>query len=238
MTTSKWILCVIAASATSSYVTFHINQLNQNEFGAASSIENFSHLKSSNINSTEQHQELAKKTDSTRDNCEINIDQTARIPTYTGANNANQAQPTKIEELQFAYEKKQNEIASFREFIERTGDSSLSVISDNYDSEPIDPVWARSKEDELLALLDTNETLQNTTPLELSCKSQNCRLILSAHDGNQGESLYSAFKNEALQGSDENKKQVISYFSNPNSGEIHIYLSKSNVSALLDGKRD
>ncbi|MDZ4260905.1 MAG: hypothetical protein U1B30_01050 [Pseudomonadota bacterium] len=238
MTTTKWIISIIAASAISSYATFHLNQPNQNELDAASNIENLSHLKFSNINSTEQRHELEKKTDSARDNCEINLNQTALLPADTGANNPNQAQPARIEDLQFAYEQKQNKIASFREFIERTGDSSLSVISDNYDSEQVDPVWARSKEDELLALLDTNETLQNTAPLELSCKSQNCRLILSAHDGSQGESLYSAFKNEVLQGSDENKKQVISYFRNPDSGEIHIYLSKNNVDALLDGKRN
>jgi hypothetical protein len=238
MTTAKWILCVIAASVTSSYVTFHLNQSNQNEFDAASSIENFSHLQSADINSAEQRQELTKKAKSTRDNCEINLNQTARRTANTDANNTSQAQPARFEELQFAYEKKQNEIASFREFIQRTGDGALSVISKNYDSEPIDPEWARSKENELLAILDTNKTLQNTAPLELSCKSQNCRLILSAQDGNQGESLYSAFKNDALLGSDENKKQVISYFNNPDSDEIHIYLSKSTVSTLLDGKLD
>jgi len=238
MTTTKWIISIIAASAISSYVTFRLNQSNQNELSAASNIENFSHLKPSNINSIEQHQELAKKTDSARDICEINLNQTAHLLADTGAINTNQAQPAKTEDLQFAYEQKQNEISSFREFIGRTGDSSLSVISDNYESEPVDPEWARSKEDELLALLDTSETLQNMAPLELSCKSQNCRLILSAHDGNQGESLYSTFKDEALRGSDENQRQVISYFSNPGSGEIHIYLSKNTVSTLLNGKMD
>lgn len=238
MTTAKWIISIIAASAISSYTTFHLNQPNQNELDAASNIENFSHLKSFNINSTEQHQELAKKTDSTRDNCDINLNQAARLPADTDVNNTNQAQPIRTEDLQFAYEKKQNEIASFREFIERKGDGVLSAISKNYDSEPIDPAWARSKEDELLALLETSETLQNTAPLELSCKSQNCRLILTAHDGNQGESLYSTFKDEALRGSDENKRQVISYFSNPDSDEIHIYLSKNTVSTLLNGKMD
>jgi len=238
MTTAKWILCVIAASVISSYVTFHLNQSNQNEFDAVSNIENFSHIKSPSINPAEQSQELTRETDSTRDNGEINLNQTARLSADTSANNANQALPASIEDLQFAYEKKQNEIASFREFIQRTGDGVLSTISKNYDSEPLDPEWARSKEDELLAILDTNETLQNTAPLELSCKSQNCRLILSAHDGNQGESLYSAFKNEALQGSDENQKQVISYFSNPDSGEIHIYLSKNTVTTLLEEKMD
>jgi hypothetical protein len=63
-------------------------------------------------------------------------------------------------------------------------------------------------------------------------------LVLSAHDEIQGQSLYSAFKNEALKGSDENKKQLISYFSNLDKGEVQIYLSKSNISALLGGKME
>lgn len=241
MTTIKWMMSIVAASAISSYATFHLIQPNQNELDAASSIENSRQLNAANISATEQHQELAKTkntTGSTSDNCEKNPNQTAHLPADTDANNVNQAQPARTEDLQFAYEQKQNEIAAVREFFERSGDSSLSVISDNYDSEPLDPQWARSKEDELLALLDTSETLQNTAPLELSCKSQNCRLVLSAHDENQGESLYSAFKDEALQGSDENKKQVVSYFRNPDRGEIHIYLSKSSFSNLLNREMD
>jgi len=237
MTTAKWILCIIAASATSSYVTFHLNQINQNELVAASNIENSSQQKAANINATEQHQELAN-TKTTAGNHEINVNQTASLLAETLTNNVNQVQPAKIEDLQFVYEKNQNEITSFREFTERTGNRVLSVISKNYDSEPIDPEWARSKEDELLALLDNSKTLQNSAPLELSCKSQNCRLILSSHDESQSQSLYNAFREEALQGSDENKKQVISYFNNPDRGEIQIYLSKNTVRALLDGKME
>lgn len=238
MTTTKWILCVIAASITSSYVTFLLNKPIQNELNVTSNIENFNHRNYSNINSTEQSQELAKNTDSTRNNCTPTPNQTARHLADIGANNADQVQPVSIEDLQLSYEKKQNEINSFREFIQKNGDSVLSVISKSYESEPIDPTWARSKEDELLALLETNETLQNTAPLELSCKSKNCRLVLSVQDGNQGESLYNAFRSDALKGSDENKNQVISYFSNPNNREIHIYLSQSTVSTLLNGKMD
>lgn len=234
MTTVKWIICVIFSALTSSYITFHLNQANKDDSYIAPPV---SHLQSSNTTSMDQRQSSEKIVDSARGN----LNQTAQPPTDTNTNNANQillTQSVGVEDLQFAYEKKQNEIASFRQFIERTGNSALSVISNNYDSEPLDPEWARSKEDELLAILDTNKTLQNTAPLELSCKSQNCRLILSAQDGNQGESLYSAFKNEVLQGSDENKKQVISYFNNPDNGEVHIYLSKNTVSTLLEGKMD
>lgn len=244
MTTNKWIICLIAAAAISSYVTIYINQPNKNKLDNASCIENSNQPKYFAINATEQHHELEKERKQTgcnHNNCEITLNNTAQHPAGTSVDTTNQAsltQPTRIEDLQFAYEKKQNEIASFREFIETAGEKSLDAISSNYAAEPLDPVWARSKEDELLAMLDSNETLQNTAPLELSCKSENCRLILSTHDGDQGESLYSAFKNGALQGSDENKKQVISYFSNPDSGEIHIYLSKNTANTLLDRKMD
>lgn len=237
MTTGKWILCVIAASVTSSYATFHLNQPNKNELSDASIIESFSTLKPSTIHSKNEHQKLVQKIDYASNGCDKNVNKVNNSADI-GDNNTSDEHQASIEDAQFAYEKKQNEIASFREFIEKSGDSSLNIISGNYESEPIDPVWARSKEDELLALLDTSESFQNTTPIELSCKSQNCRLVLSSHDGNQGESFYSAFKNEALKGSDENKKQAVSYFSNPASGEIHIYLSKSNVSALINGKRE
>lgn len=234
MTTTKWIMCVITTAIISSCITFHLNKIDQNE---AYITPNVSHLKSSNINSTNHSQSSEKNFSITRED----LNQTAQMPVDLTPYNINQApdaQPGIIENLQLAYEKKQNEIASFRQFIERTTNNTLSVISNNYDSEPIEPEWARSKEDELLAILDTNETLHNTAPLELSCKSQNCRLILSAQDGIQGESLYIAFKNEVLQGSDENKKQVISYFSNPDNGEVHIYLSKNTVSTLLEGNMD
>jgi len=234
MTTTKWILCAIVASATSSYITFHLVKSSQNELGAASSIENSSHLKAPDIAIAEQHQE-SKTINNIHENHEVNINQIKPVPIDAGTN---QPQQVKIEDLQFAYEKQQNEIALFREFTERTGRNSLSVINKNYDSEPVDPEWAGSKENELLALLSSNETLQNMTPLELSCKSQNCRLVLSARDENQGQSLYSAFKDEALKGSDENKKQLISYFNNPDRSEIQIYLSKSSTNALLNGHMD
>jgi len=235
MTTAKWILCLIAASVISSYVTFQINQPNQKESDAAPIVEN----SSLSINATKQRQNLAEMkttTDIAQDSNEINLKKNPTLSTETDIDNSNQTQPPKIEDLQFAYEKKQNEIASFREFTEKNGDGVLSVITKNYDSEPVDSEWARSKEEELLALMDTNKTLQNAAPLELSCKSQNCRLVLSVHDENQSQSLYSAFRDGALQGSDENKKQVISYFNNPERGEIHIYLSKSTVRELIDGK--
>jgi len=235
MTTAKWILCLIAASVISSYVTFQINQPNQKESDAAPIVEN----SSLSINATKQRQNLAEMkttTDIAQDSNEINLKKNPTLSTETDIDNSNQTQPPKIEDLQFAYEKKQNEIASFREFTEKNGDGVLSVITKNYDSEPVDSEWARSKEEELLALMDTNKTLQNAAPLELSCKSQNCRLVLSVHDENQSQLLYSAFKDGALQGSDENKKQVISYFNNPERGEIHIYLSKSTVRELIDGK--
>ena len=235
MTTAKWILCLIAASVISSYVTFQINQPNQKESDAAPIVEN----SSLSINATKQRQNLAEiktTTDIAQDSNEINLKKNPTLSTETDIDNSNQTQPPKIEDLQFAYEKKQNEIASFREFTEKNGDGVLSVITKNYDSEPVDSEWARSKEEELLALMDTNKTLQNAAPLELSCKSQNCRLVLSVHDENQSQLLYSAFKDGALQGSDENKKQVISYFNNPERGEIHIYLSKSTVRELIDGK--
>lgn len=238
MTTTKWILCVIAASATSSYATLYFFQPNQNELSAASSIENFSDLKSSTTHATGEHQEFAKENDHSSDNCEKKLNNIAQPFVDTSVNNPNEGQQASIEDVQLAYEKKQNEVASFREFIQRTGDSVLNVITKNYDSEPIDPEWARSKEDELLALLETSETLQNSAPLELSCKSQNCRLVLAVQDTDQGEFLYDAFKNDALKGSDENKKQAISYFSNPNDREIHIYLSKNTVNTLLDVKMD
>lgn len=244
MTTTKWILTVIAASAISSYVTFKLNQSNQNDLDATPGIEFSSRLKFESTNATEQHQEFVKTNKTAgdiQDNYDIKINKIAHHNADIDANHALQeslSQPTNIEDLQFAYEKKQNEISSFRNFIERTGDGALSVISKNYNSESIDPAWARSKEDELLALLDNNETLRNIAPLDLSCKSQNCRLILSAHDGAQGESLYNAFKNEALQGSDENKKQVVSYFTDLDSGEIHIYLSKNTTHPLLNVKMD
>jgi hypothetical protein len=238
MTTAKWILCVIAASAISSYATFHLNQSNQNESGIAPSIENFSTLHTSIKHQKDEHQELAKNNDAASDSCNKSINKTVNSQPEKMAINQNKAQRVSADNLQLAYEKKQNEMNSFREFIQKNGDSVLSVISKSYESEPIDPTWARSKEDELLALLETNDTLQNTAPLELSCKSKNCRLVLSVQDGNQGESLYNAFRSDALKGSDENKNQVISYFSNPNNREIHIYLSQSTVSTLLDGKMD
>lgn len=237
VTTTKWIIAIITTAITSSYATSHFNQYNQIESSATLNKKFSSNPSSSPSVAIVQHSNFisAEKT-FTRDNCEKQFGQVKVAQTNTDKINSNPAAPN-LEEMQFAYEKKQAEIAAFREFTERAGDNVVSVISNNYNAEPIDPEWARSKEDELLTLLNNNETLRNTTPLELSCKSQNCRLILSAQDENQGESLYSAFKSDALQGSDENKKQVISYFSNPDSNEIHIYLSKSTFNELLEERK-
>jgi hypothetical protein len=242
MTPAKFIMSIVAAAATSSYVTFYFSQPQPSELNSVLNMENSSYFGNQNISATEQRPNLpdTKETSSTsRAECERRFGQLGHLLNDTDAKNSTKApptQPARIQDLQLAYEKKQNEISSFREFIERTGEKSLDIVSDNYASEPIDSVWAGSKEEELNAIFNSNEALQNSAPLELSCKSQNCRVILSAYDDDQAQSLYSAFKNEALKGNDENKNQIVSFFNDPKSSEIYIYLSKNTSRTLLDGK--
>ena len=238
MTTSKWILSIIAASAASSYLTFHFNDASLGKSHAASNIQNSSHLQAANT--SKQHlgfSDTNKTSANKREDCEKYIAEAGKALTDKDTDAAIDSPPRDfgtVEELQFSYEKKQNEISSFREFVKNAGDDALHVISENYSLEPIDPEWAGPKENELQALFSSNEVLQDSNPLELSCKSQNCRVVLSSYNEDQAESLYSAFKDEALRGSDENKKQIVTYFSDPNSGEIYLYLSKSTSRTLFD----
>lgn len=238
MTTTKWIISIIVASAASSYITFHFNDTSPSESNAALNIEDSGDLQVVGTSGQRlEFSDIKKARTSNRDDCERNFEKTEKTLVDAHTDNANKAPltaPARIEDLQFSYEKKQNEISSFRNFVGRTGEDSLNVISENYSSEPIDPDWAGPKEDELQTLFSTNEILQKSSPLELSCKSQNCRVVLSFYNEDQAESLYSAFKNEALKGNDENKKQIVTYFSDPSSGEIYLYLSKSTSRTLFD----
>lgn len=105
MTTAKWILCVIAASAISSYTTFHLNQSNQNESGIAPSIENFSALHTSIKHQKNETQELAKNSDAAFDSCNKNINKKLNSQPEKMTINQNKELLVSADNLQLAYEK-------------------------------------------------------------------------------------------------------------------------------------
>ena len=127
----------------------------------------------------------------------------------------------------------QDHISAFRNQLDKIKDASpLEYIQQRYASEPLDYEWAIDKENAILTLFDTSENLHSFMPLDVSCKSKNCQIVLAAGDEQQTDFMYDAL----LKAVTSNRKfpdQTVSYFADPAAGQMIVYVSRNDVLDLL-----
>ena len=127
----------------------------------------------------------------------------------------------------------EGQIAAFRNQLDKIKDASpLEFIQNRYASEPLDYEWAANKENAILSLFDTSENLHTFKPLDISCKSKNCQIILAAGDQQQTDLMYGAML-KAVTTHQDFPNQTVSYFSDPAAGQVIIYVSQNGVMDLL-----
>ena len=127
----------------------------------------------------------------------------------------------------------EDQIAAFRSQLDKIKDASpLEFIQNRYASEPLNYEWAVNKESAILSLFDTSENLHTFKPLDISCKSKNCQIILAAGDQQQTDFMYGAML-KAVTAHQDSPNQTVSYFSDPAAGQMIIYVSQDGVMDLV-----
>lgn len=127
----------------------------------------------------------------------------------------------------------EDQINAFRTQLDKIKDASpLEFIQNRYASEPLDYEWAANKENAILSLFDTSENLHTFMPLDVSCKSKNCQIILAAGDDQQTDFMYDALL-KAVTANQNFPNQTVSYFSDPAAGQMIVYVSQDGVLDLL-----
>lgn len=127
----------------------------------------------------------------------------------------------------------QDHIKAFRNQLDKIKDSSpLEYIQQRYASEPLDYEWAIDKENAILTLFDTSENLHSFMPLDVSCKSKNCQIVLAVGDEQQTDFMYDALL-KAVTSNRNFPDQTVSYFADPAAGQMIVYVSQNGVQDLL-----
>ncbi|MGM8226657.1 hypothetical protein ACSV5M_08745 [Cellvibrio sp. ARAG 10.3] len=127
----------------------------------------------------------------------------------------------------------QDQINAFRNQLDKLKDASpLQHIQQRYTAEPVDYEWAIDKENAILTLFDTSENLHSFMPLDVSCKSKNCEIVLAAGDEQQTDFMYDALL-KAVTSNRNFPDQTVSYFADPATGQMIVYVSRNGVLDLL-----
>ncbi|MBU2984980.1 hypothetical protein KO528_06445 [Saccharophagus degradans] len=119
----------------------------------------------------------------------------------------------------------QQAISTFTNFIDETAKSGISPIdaaNERFESEPVDYDWAKPREDELYATFERVESLQSTSPLSVSCKTNNCKVVLPITNSEEAENITSNFTQALV---DEGLETSVTYFIDESSGEAVFYLA-------------
>lgn len=144
----------------------------------------------------------------------------------------NEPQPPKMSLDQLRHQEAQ--VKSFRENIAAIeGESPLQAVKREYQSQPVDYQWAIQKEEQLLSLFESQASLSKYAPLDVSCKSETCQVVMAAETAQQGKAIYDAFLNANNQQASGKTNTSISYFNDPENGQLVMYTSERGVQALF-----
>lgn len=126
------------------------------------------------------------------------------------------------------------QVQNFKENIATIeGESPLQAVKREYQSQPVDYQWAMQKEEQLLSLFESQAALGKYAPLDVSCRSETCQVVMAAETAQQGKVIYDAFLKANNQESGEKTNTSVSYFNDPENGQLVMYTSKKGVQALF-----
>lgn len=119
----------------------------------------------------------------------------------------------------------QQHINSFREFV--AADHKKPVIEEanlRFEAETIDYQWAAEHEDKLFSVFADTASLADYVPSHMSCRSATCKIVIPAQDDLSAEDAYRLVW-QSLIHQNSNPNNTITYFRNPEKGEVVMYLS-------------
>lgn len=143
--------------------------------------------------------------------------------------------PSEAINIRQRIERETRNINFFRQFLKNKSPSEVIIsLEEKYTQEDVDYEWSSSKEQSLLSLFNTDKNLSTYSPLNLSCKSSSCKVTMAAQDNTQAKIISQHFLNAVLSTNQENPEQTVSSFSDPETGELIMYVSQNGNRNLFD----
>ena len=126
-----------------------------------------------------------------------------------------------IDELVKAREQQQQHIDSFRKFAAAEHKQPLiEEANHRYEAEVVDYQWAAAQEDKLLSVFTESPSLSSYAPTQMSCRSSTCKFIIPSQDDTTADEAYQAVRQTLA-----DQVNSITYFRNPDKGEVVMYIS-------------
>jgi len=144
------------------------------------------------------------------------------------------------QEIYERVDEKRRHMDAMRNFLSsHAGGNYNEALQQQYESEEINYDWALQKEDQIYQILNSSEALSYIAPLDVSCRSQNCQVVLPRNDQAQAKELFDSFLNATKASAvDGSPALTASYFSDLDSGELTFYISEAGNSSLFEQREN
>jgi hypothetical protein len=121
----------------------------------------------------------------------------------------------------------------FSGLVDGDADSVNTKMENRFYAEDWNQAWAGSREQSIRALFETNTALDGMAPLQVTCRSKNCQVVLAATDPQQVRELARKFMQAATRGDVGMRDQVVSFFPDVAAGRLVFYLSENGNTDLF-----
>jgi hypothetical protein len=106
-------------------------------------------------------------------------------------------------------------------------------IENRFYAEDWNQQWAGSREQGIRTLFATHADLDGITPLQVTCRSKNCQVVLAASDQEQVRDLSRKFMLAATRGDVGMENKVVAFFPDAAAGSVVFYLSENGNTDLF-----
>ncbi len=134
-------------------------------------------------------------------------------------------------------ETQKNHIETLQSFVASQQGNHNQILQEKFDAEEIDYDWSIPQEDSIYNLFDTDPVLNQISPSGVSCKSQNCQIIIPSNEIHQFNKAYDSLLESSIYSNEQQSYESVSYFTDPEKGHITIYLSRPGDNRLFLNKK-
>ena len=231
----RQVLLVASTAVISSFVTYHFTS--DGTSGVLTNVDNGHHATSATHTSINDCNEPIV-TASAGPAKLTTISAVEQSSPETEKNNT--ASPFESSQLSAADERIQREsVAAFSDFVAThryngSGQSDIAAaVEQRFQNEQVNYQWASSTENNILELFENESDLNTLTPLNVTCKSVNCQIILPVTDQSEVNSLSDSFLKIATVSELGMENPSVSFIADESAGRLVFYVSENGNTALF-----
>jgi hypothetical protein len=156
----------------------------------------------------------------------------------TRPDGANRSDSSTAQDPALAFQKRQELGERFSSFFDGGGNPDSGAIGARIENrfylEEWNQEWAGSKEGNIQTLFNANENLSGITPLQVTCRSRNCQVVLAASSQDQVRLLSEKFMRAATKNDLGMQGKVVAFFPDISTGRLVFYLSENGNTDLFN----